>query len=79
MNRVEEARREVELRLEQARREAELRLAEVRATVESEIGHSVKKRYLLLLLAAGAGGFALAMRRPGRRKRLKAARKALAR
>ena len=70
-SRVEEARREAELRLEQARREAEMRLAEVRASVASEIGFAPKKKYLLLLLAAGAGGFAIALRGPRRRKRIK--------
>jgi hypothetical protein len=72
MNRVEEARRAVELRLEATRREAEQRLAEVRSAVESEVGFAPGKGYILLALAAGAAGFALALRR-GRRptKKLK--------
>jgi hypothetical protein len=70
---LEEARRQVELLLEQRRREAEQRLTEVRTAVKTEVGEAPKKAYALLLLAAGAGGFALAVRR---RRRPHRARKA---
>lgn len=69
--RLDEARREAELRLERSRREAELRLSEVRGALATEVGFAPRKKYLLLLLAAGAGGLALAMKRgrkPRRRK-----------
>lgn len=72
MNRLEEARLEVERRLEESRREAEARLAEVRGVVETEVGGILpKKRYVWMTLAVGAAGFALAMRRSRRRKKLK--------
>jgi len=60
-DRLEEARREVERRLEESRREAELRLAEVRTAVKTEVGVLPKKKYLLMALAAGAAGFAVAL------------------
>jgi hypothetical protein len=73
MNRLEEARLEVERRLEESRREAETRLAEVRTAVETEVGGIVpKKRYVWMAMAVGAAGFALAMRRSRRRKKLRA-------
>ena len=73
MNRLEEARLEVERRLEESRREAETRLSEVRTAVETEVGGLVpKKRYVWMAMAVGAAGFALAMRRSRRRKKLKA-------
>lgn len=65
---VEEARRQAELRVAEARREAERRLTEVRTAVETEVGILPKKKHVLMLLAAGAGGLALALRR-GRRGR----------
>jgi hypothetical protein len=68
MSRLEEARREAELRLEQSRKAAEARLTEVRSAIETEVGFAPKKKYLLMLLAAGAGGFALALRK-GRKAR----------
>lgn len=68
-DRLEEARRAAELRLEQTRREAEERLAEVRTAVQTEVGVLPKKRYVLLTLAAGAAGFALALRRGKKRSR----------
>ena len=71
MNRLEEARLEVERRLEESRREAEARLAEVRGAVESEVGILPKKRYVWMAMAVGAAGFALAMRRSRRRKKLR--------
>ena len=64
---LEEARRQAELRVEQARREAEKRLTDVRTAVETEVGILPKKKHVLMLLAAGAAGMALALRR-GRRK-----------
>jgi len=68
MSRVEEARRKAELRLEQARRDAETRLTAVRSAMATEVGFAPRRKYLLLLLAAGAGGFALALRRARGRK-----------
>jgi hypothetical protein len=66
---VEEARREAELRVAEARREAERRLTEVRTAVETEVGILPKKKHILMLLAAGAGGLALALRRGRRGKK----------
>ncbi|HEY0511274.1 MAG TPA: hypothetical protein VGH73_05190 [Thermoanaerobaculia bacterium] len=66
-DRLEEARREAERRLQESRREAELRLADVRTAVKTEVGVLPRKKYLLMTLAAGAVGFAVAVRR-GRRK-----------
>jgi hypothetical protein len=71
MSRIDEARRQVELRLAESRRQAELRLQEVRAAVESEFGVRPRKKVLLLLLAAAAGGFAVALRLPPVRRRLR--------
>jgi hypothetical protein len=68
MSRVDEARREAELRVAEARREAERRLTDVRSAVETEVGILPRKKHILMLLAAGAGGLALALRR-GRRGR----------
>ena len=64
---LEAARREAERRLEESRREAELRLAEVRTAVKTEVGVLPKRKYILMALAAGAAGFAVAVRR-GRRR-----------
>lgn len=72
-DRLEEARREAERRLEESRREAELRLAEVRTAVKTEVGVLPKRKYLLMTLAAGAAGFAVALR--GRRRKQKKLRK----
>ena len=69
--RLDEARREAELRLERSRREAEMRLSEVRGALATEVGFAPRKKYLVLLLAAAAGGLALALkkgRKPRRRK-----------
>jgi hypothetical protein len=75
MSQLEEARREAERRLEESRREAELRLAEVRTAVKTEVGVLPKRKYVLMALAAGAAGFAVALRRGRRRsKTAKAAR-----
>jgi hypothetical protein len=63
---LDEARRQVEILLEQSRREAEQRLTEVRTAVQTEVGAAPRKAYALLLLAAGAGGFALALRKSRR-------------
>ena len=69
---LEEARRQAELRVEQARREAEKRLTDVRTAVQTEVGILPKKKHVLMLLAAGAAGMALAMRRgKSRRRKLK--------
>lgn len=71
--RLDEARREAELRLERSRREAEMRLQEVRGALETEVGFAPKKKYLLMILAAGAGGLALALKkgRKARRRKLR--------
>jgi|GEM_PF-1421148 len=74
-DRLEEARREVERRLEESRREAELRLAEVRTAVKTEVGVLPRKKYLLMALAAGAAGFAVALGTGRRRKTLEARKK----
>lgn len=69
-SRLDEARREAESRLEEARRDAETRLTEVRSALETEVGFAPKRKYLLMALAAGAMGFAVALKRR-RRKKLK--------
>jgi hypothetical protein len=70
-NRLEEARQEVERRLEESRREAEMRLSEVRTAVQTEVGLVPKRKYWMMALAAGAAGFAVALRRRGKRVRKK--------
>jgi|GEM_PF-5745206 len=58
-------------RLEEARREAELRLQRLRAGVQREVGFAPARKGLWLLVAAGAVGLALAVgtaARHGRRK-----------
>ena len=67
-DRLEEARREAERRLEESRREAEMRLTDVRTAVQTEVGIVPRKKYWLMALAAGAAGFAVAVRR-GRKKK----------
>ncbi len=74
---LEEARRQVEVLLEQSRREAEQRLTEVRTAVQTEVGATPRKAYALMLLAAGASGFALALRKSRRPRRPRRSRKAL--
>ena len=69
-DRLEEARREAERRLTESRREAEMRLTEVRTAVQTEVGIVPRKKYWLMALAAGAAGFAVAVRR-GRTKKKK--------
>lgn len=71
MSRLEETRRETERRLEESRRQAERRLSEVRAAVQTEVGVFPKRKYLLMAVAVGAAGFALALRRGRRPKKLK--------
>lgn len=71
---LEEARRQVEVLLEQSRREAEERLTEVRTAVQTEVGSAPKKVYPVLLLAAGAVGFALARKRRPRKRKGKSSR-----
>ena len=70
-DRLEEARREAERRVEEARREAEARLAEVRSAIETEVGFAPRRKYLLMALAAGAMGFAVAVKRSRRRRKLR--------
>jgi len=60
-------------RLDEARREAERRMTDVRSAVETEVGILPRKKQILMLLAAGAGGFALALRRGRRRQKLRRA------
>jgi hypothetical protein len=50
-------------RLETSRRRAEEALSNVRSAISGEVGFAPKRPYLLLALAAGAVGFALALRR----------------
>jgi hypothetical protein len=71
MSRSKEARREAERRLEESRREAEMRLAEVRSAALTEVGVIPRRKYWLMALAVGAAGFAVALRRGRRRKKLK--------
>jgi len=68
MKELDSARSAAEARLEASRRDAEDRLAAIRTSLTREVGFAPKKAYLLLLLAAGATGFALALRRFGRRR-----------
>ncbi|HEX5759860.1 MAG TPA: hypothetical protein VF121_11745 [Thermoanaerobaculia bacterium] len=68
MEREDETLREAERALEEARRDLELRLGELRTTVETELGFVPRHKYLLLGVLAGAGGLAFALRR-GRRKK----------
>ena len=65
---LDTARQKAEERVAKARRDAELKMAEMRTAVETEVGFLTGKKHFLMLLAAGAGGFALALRR-GRRSR----------
>lgn len=66
---------EAERRLEEARRDLELRLGELRTSVESELGFVPRHKYLLVGLLAGAGGLAVALRRTRRKKKRLAARR----
>ena len=68
MKEIESGRSTAEARLDASRRDAEDRLEAIRASLTREVGFAPRKAYLLLLLAAGATGFALALRRFGRRK-----------
>src|ERR1700710_1178751 len=67
-DRLEEARREAERRLGESRRHAELRLAEVRTAVKTEVGVLPKRKWVLMALAAGAAGFAVALKKKRRHK-----------
>jgi hypothetical protein len=69
MSRLEEEQREAERRLEESRREAEMRLTEVRSAVQTEVGNLPKRKVWLMAVAVGAAGFALALRRRGRRRK----------
>jgi hypothetical protein len=70
MKESEELRRQAELRLESSRRALEDRLAEIRTAAEAQLGFRPRNKLVLLLLA-GAGGFALAWKLPRRRERRK--------
>ena len=60
--------READLRLEEARRDVELRLGELRSAIQEELGFVPRRRYWLVALVAGAGGLAFALRRKRRRR-----------
>lgn len=75
MSRLDEARRQAELRLEESRRQVEQRLAEVKAAVETELGVVPRRSYMTLALLAGAGGFVLGMKALKRRRRPSKARR----
>ncbi|HVG07299.1 MAG TPA: hypothetical protein VNM67_06300 [Thermoanaerobaculia bacterium] len=63
---------EAQLRVEEARRDAERALTQVRTAVETEVGILPKKKHVLFLLAGGAAGLALALRRrKSKRRKLK--------
>lgn len=66
---------EAERRLEEARRDLELRLGELRTTVESDLGFVPRHKYLVLGLVAGAGGLAFALRQTRRKRKRLAARR----
>ena len=70
-SRLEEARRNAEERLAESRRQAEARLAQVKTAVETEVGVVPRSAFLLLTVAAGAGGFALALKKRRGKKRRK--------
>jgi hypothetical protein len=62
-------------RIEESRREVELRLSQLRGALRSEFGRAPKRRAWLLGLLAGAAGVAVAVRlrsrrRPTRKRRL---------
>ena len=67
--RMGEAQREAQLRVEEARRDAERALTQVRTAVETEVGILPKKKHVLFLLAGGAAGIALALRRRKSKRR----------
>lgn len=69
MSTAPETPEETRSRLERTRRDAELRLNQVRTALATEIGIVPRKKTILLALAAGAVGFALAVRGGRRRKR----------
>jgi hypothetical protein len=70
--RIGEAQREAQLRVEEARRDAERALTQVRTAVETEVGILPKRKHVLFLLAGGAAGLALALRRrKSKRRKLK--------
>lgn len=54
-------------RVEESRREVEVRLADVRAALRSEFGRAPRRRVWLIGLLAGAVGLAVALRRRQRR------------
>jgi hypothetical protein len=73
VSKLDDEQRDAELQLLSSRRQAEERLAEVRSAVAARVGHAPRKVSLLLVILAGAGGFALAFR--GRRRGRRAGRR----
>jgi hypothetical protein len=69
MSPSEDTPHETQAQLERRRRDAELRLNQVRTALATEIGIVPRKKTFLLVLAAGAAGFALALRGGRRRQR----------
>jgi hypothetical protein len=57
-------------RLEEARRDVELRLGELRTAIEDELGWVPRRKQWLVAVLAGAAGLALALRRRKRKRRL---------
>jgi hypothetical protein len=55
-------------RIEESRREVELRMTQLREALRSEFGRAPKRRAWLLGLLAGAAGLAVAARLRGRRR-----------
>ncbi len=63
--------RAAEQRLEEARRDVELRLGDLRSAIEDEFGFLPRKKQWLVAVLAGAAGLAFALRRKRKRRRLR--------
>ena len=70
--------RAADQRLEEARRDVELRLGDLRSAIEEELGFLPGRKYWLVAAVAGAAGMAFALRRRKKKRRLSAGRKQLA-